>query len=34
MEAIYDPVTKKNHIDFLVNMDAKVKEDYLIQVAY
>lgn len=33
-ELIYDPVTKKNHIDFAVNMDAKVKEDYLIQVAY
>jgi len=30
----YDRTTKKNHIDFEVNMDAKVKEDYMIQVAY
>lgn len=30
----YDRVTKKNYIDFAVNMDAKVTEDYLVQVAY
>ena len=30
----YDRTTKKNYIDFQVNMDAKVIEDYMVQVAY
>jgi len=30
----FDRVTKKNYIDFQINMDAKVVEDYMVQVAY
>jgi hypothetical protein len=30
----YDRTTKKNYIDFALNMDAKVMEDELIQVSY
>lgn len=34
METIYDPVTKLYHVDFGYNLDAKVIEDYMVQVAY
>lgn len=34
MAAIYDPVTKLNHIDTQYAIDAKIIEDYLVQVAY
>ncbi len=33
-DMFYDRTTKKNHIDFEVNMDAKLVEDELVQVAY
>jgi len=34
MASIYDPVTKKNHIDTEYQIDAKIIEDYLVQTAY
>lgn len=34
MDVIYDPTTKKNHLDTSYDLDAKIIEDYKIQVAY
>jgi hypothetical protein len=34
MASIYDPVTKLNHLDTQYDIDAKIIEDYLVQVAY
>ena len=34
MGTIYDPVTKLMHLDTGYNIDAKIIEDYLVQVAY
>jgi len=34
MASIYDPVTKLNHLDTAYSIDAKIIEDYLVQVAY
>ncbi len=34
MNSIYDPVTKLNHLDTQYDIDAKIIEDYLVQLAY
>ena len=34
MDSIYDPVTKLNHLDTQYDIDAKIIEDYLVQLAY
>jgi len=34
MASIYDPIKKFNHLDTQYDIDAKIIEDYLIQVAY
>jgi len=34
MAVIYDPILKKNHIDFAFMFDAKLVEDHLFQIAY
>lgn len=34
MDSIYDNVTKKNHLDTMYDIDAKIVEDYKIQAAY
>jgi len=34
LDIIFDKVTKKNHIDFMFNIDAKIIESYLVQFAY
>lgn len=34
MDVIYDPTTKKNHLDTSYDLDAKIIEDYKIQAGY
>jgi hypothetical protein len=34
MGTIYDPIKKEMHLDTGYNIDAKIIEDYLVQVAY